>query len=330
MKKILSLLLVCLLALGMMSGCQQNNTAADTAKIASVGDAVITVGEMKYAVGVVKSSLTVGKEGQALEDFWNTLIDGVDPEDYIRDNAIDLLVDMAVFAQVAKEHGISVTDDEINQYFDQNKETITNITEQFGVTEDTLKEIYRKQLLYDKYGQTVLAADERFNPSEEVLKDYFAKNFYKAQHILKMTVDSATNAPLTQAEKDAARAEIDAILLAIRDGADFEEMMLTHTEDPGVEQSPQGYVFTEGEMVPEFYEGTIALSEGQVSDVIESSYGYHIIKRLPLDAEAEFQTNAYNVQTAYVYAMEEQLLEELKTTYEISIDDAKLKEIPVK
>lgn len=330
MKKILSLLLVCLLALGMMSGCQQNNTAADTAKIASVGDTVITVGEMKYAVGVVKSSLTVGKEGQALEDFWNTLIDGVDPEDYIRDNAIDLLVDMAVFAQVAKEHGISVTDDEINQYFDQNKETITNITEQFGVTEDTLKEIYRKQLLYDKYGQTVLAADERFNPSEEVLKDYFAKNFYKAQHILKMTVDSATNAPLTQAEKDAARAEIDAILLAIRDGADFEEMMLTHTEDPGVEQSPQGYVFTEGEMVPEFYEGTIALSEGQVSDVIESSYGYHIIKRLPLDAEAEFQTNAYNVQTAYVYAMEEQLLEELKTTYEISIDDAKLKEIPVK
>ena len=141
MKKILSLLLACLLALGMMSGCQQNNTAADTAKIASVGDAVITVGEMKYAVGVVKSSLTVGKEGQALEDFWNTLIDGVDPEDYIRDNAIDLLVDMAVFAKVAKEHGISVTDDEINQYFEQNKETITNITEQFGVTEDTLKEI---------------------------------------------------------------------------------------------------------------------------------------------------------------------------------------------
>ncbi len=330
MKKILSLLLVCLLALGMMSGCQQNNATADTAKIASVGDAVITVGEMKYAVGVVKSSLTMGMEGQALEDFWNTLIDGVDPEDYVRDNAIDLLVDMAIFAQAAKEYGISVTDDEINQYFDQNKETITSIMEQFGVTEDTLKEIYRKQLLYDKYGQTVLAADERFTPSEEVLKDYFAKNFYKAQHILKMTVDANTNAPFTQEEKDAARTEIDTILLAIHDGADFEDMMLEHTEDPGVEQSPEGYVFTEGEMVPEFYEGTVALLEGQVSDVIESSYGYHIIKRLPLDAEADFQANAYKVQTAYVYAMEEQLLEELKATYEISIDDAKLKEIPVK
>ncbi len=327
MKKILSVLLVFVFACAMMSGCQQTDT---NSTVATVGSQVITSGEMKYAIGVVKNSMTAGMDEQALQDFWNTLIDGVDPEDYIRENAIDLLVDMTILAEHAKQSGIAVTDDDINEYFTQNQDTLAGLMEQYDVDEATLKAIYKKQMLYNDYTQTVLVDDPKFNPSEEELQEYFLRHFCKAQHILKLTVDQATNTPYTQTEKDAVRAEMDGILQALRNGADFEDMMLENTEDPGVEQYPEGYVFAEGEMVPEFYEGTIALSENSISEVIESSYGYHIIKRLPLNIETDFMPNLYKVQSVYVYEIEEQLIEELKTSIEVSLDDAKIKAISIK
>lgn len=327
MKKMISLLLVLLLALSMMSGCK--NTG-DNATVATVGTEVITTGEMEYAIGVVKSSLTAEMEGQTLDDFWNTLIDGVDPQDYIRESATELLVNMSLFAHAATENGITVTDEEVDEYFASNTETMDELKTQYGVSEETLKAVYRKQMLYSKYGEAFLATDEKYAPSDETLKQYFADNFYKAQHILKLTTDSNTNAPFSPEEKEAARAEIDAILASVKAGADFEALMNEKTDDPGIAQYPGGYVFAEGEMVPEFYEGTVALEENGVSEVIESSYGYHIIKRLPLDMEADFEENRYKVQSVYVYEVEGQMLEELKAQVEVSLDDAKIKAIIVK
>lgn len=338
MKKIIALFLVLVLAVGILSACQggkddSKKSATSENKenvVATVGDEVITAGEMKYAISFVKNNMTMGMEGQALEDFWNTLIDGVDPADYIRKEAMNLLTDTTLRAQAANEASISVAQEEIDDYFEQNKDVMAGIMEDYGVTEDTLKAIYRKQLLYEKYGQAVLAIDERYNPTDEQLKEFFQNKYYKAQHILKMTVNSETNEPLSQEEKDAARTEIDNILLSIKDGADFEAMMQEHNEDPGMEQLPGGYVFTEGEMVPEFYEGTVALEENGISEVIETSYGYHIIKRLPLDVDADFETNKAQIQQAYVFEAESQLVEELRGRIEVKTDEAKLKEIAVK
>ena len=53
-----------------------------------------------------------------------------------------------------------------------------------------------------------------------------------------------------------------------------------------------GYVFTAGEMVAEFEEGTRALEFGAVSGIVESSYGYHIIMRVELDPKATMDINS--------------------------------------
>lgn len=83
------------------------------------------------------------------------------------------------------------------------------------------------------------------------------------------------------------KAQIDEVLQKIKDGADFNEMIKEYNEDPGETANEDGtydgYVFTTGEMVEEFEKAAFALKEGEVSDVIETSYGYHIIKRLPMD-----------------------------------------------
>ena len=66
----------------------------------------------------------------------------------------------------------------------------------------------------------------------------------------------------------------------------FAELADEYSEDPGRESYPTGYTFTTGSMVQEFEDAAYALSEGEVSEVVESSFGYHILLRLPLDKSA--------------------------------------------
>lgn len=327
MKKILAIFLTLLLCTSMLSGC---GNPGDGDTVAKVGEEVITAGELKYAIELVKMQSVGQLQGEQVEEFWTTDKDGKDTETYIREKAMELLMNITVMAQAAKDNNLSVTSTEVDSYFAENKEALQQTMDTYGVSEDVIKSILRKQMLYNKYGERVLSNEERFNPSEEVLKEVFAKNFLKAQHILKMTVDSATGAPLAQAEADAAKAEIENLLLQARGGADFKALMAEYSEDPGKEQSPDGYVFAEGEMVTEFYEGTLALPENGISDVIESGYGYHIIKRLPLDLEADFQANLSKVQYFHLEQEEVKVTEELKAAMTVTQDDAKIQAIPVR
>lgn len=327
MKKLISVLLTVILCLGVFAGC---GTVDDNQTVAKVGDEVITVGELKYAIEVVKAQSVGQLQGDDVEEFWTTEKDGKDAETYIREKGMELLMNIAVMAQAAKDEGITVTSSEVDEYYTQNKDSMDQTIEAYKVSQDVLKSILRKQMLYSKYGERVLSASERFNPDEETLKTIFQENFLKAQHILKMTVDSQTGAPLSQEEIDAKRAEIDNLLAQAKGGADFKALMMEHSEDPGKEQSPDGYVFAEGEMVTEFYEGTKALAENGISEVIPSSYGYHIIKRLPLDMETDFQANLNNIQYFNMQIEEEKVVEELKATMTVTQNDARIKAIPVR
>ena len=79
------------------------------------------------------------------------------------------------------------------------------------------------------------------------------------------------------------------------------------SEDTGLAGNPDGYIFTEGEMVDEFYQGAVALAEGEVSDLVKSDYGYHIIKREPLDYEGQFE-NYKSMLTSLVAGTMDDLL----------------------
>ena len=113
-----------------------------------------------------------------------------------------------------------------------------------------------------------------------------------ADHILLLTRDMSTYQELddeTKAEKKALAEELKAKLDAYT-GDDligyFTELADEYSEDPGRETHPTGYTFTTGSMVQEFEDAAYALSEGEVSEVVESSIDYHILLRLPLDKAA--------------------------------------------
>ena len=60
--------------------------------------------------------------------------------------------------------------------------------------------------------------------------------------------------------------------------------MNQYSEDPGLSTNPDGYVFGTGEMVAEFEQATDSVGFGGIA-FCKSSFGYHIIKRLPISYE---------------------------------------------
>ncbi len=118
-------------------------------------------------------------------------------------------------------------------------------------------------------------------PGKEELLQQFRDNYIQAKHILVSTTDSVTGEQIRTDEE--ALEEAQAILERVNAGEDFDELLAQYNDDPGAATYPEGYIFTEGQMVQPFYDGAKALGENEISEPVKSDYGYHIIKRVPLD-----------------------------------------------
>ena len=114
--------------------------------------------------------------------------------------------------------------------------------------------------------------------SDDELQDLFARQGpdvrVRARHILLGFPDQAT-----AAQRDSVRAQMNGILAQIRSGASFEEMARTWSQDAG--SGAQGGdlgTFGRGEMVLPFEEAAFALEPGEVSGIVETPFGLHIIR----------------------------------------------------
>lgn len=98
----------------------------------------------------------------------------------------------------------------------------------------------------------------------------------RAQHIL---IAVAPDAP--KSERDAALSKAKDVLSQLKKGADFKDLAKKYSDDPGSKDrgGDLGY-FSRGDMVPEFDKAVSALNVGQVSDIVSTNFGFHIIKLL--------------------------------------------------
>jgi parvulin-like peptidyl-prolyl isomerase len=129
------------------------------------------------------------------------------------------------------------------------------------------------------------------NISEADAKDYYAQHssvfeqpeLVHARHILLMTIDPSTRPPTALSSNTIAakRKQIDDLRKRILAGEDFATLAKQYSEDPGSKENggelPE---FARGQMVPEFESAAFALGTNQISDVVVSQFGYHLIKVL--------------------------------------------------
>lgn len=166
---------------------------------------------------------------------------------------------------------VSVTDDEINNYYQNFQDQFEN-PEQVKlayleiVREDISKTIDITQEQIDKYYQ-------------DNLLDYTQPERRRASHIL---FTLPTDADADTKAKSLAQAQL--VLEQLQSGSDFAEMAKTHSQDPGsADNGGDLGFFSSGEMVPEFEKSAFSLKPGEVSDIVESPFGFHIIKLIAIE-----------------------------------------------
>lgn len=121
--------------------------------------------------------------------------------------------------------------------------------------------------------------DERNRPSSMMLEQR-ARDVYRAEGAKRFAIPEEVRAShILIAKGDGAEQKAKALLQDLKNGKDFEALAKEHSADPGsgAKGGDLG-VFGRGRMVKPFEDAAFALQPGQLSDVVESQFGYHIIK----------------------------------------------------
>ena len=187
--------------------------------------------------------------------------------------------------------------------------------------------------------ENVLKRELKVNITDADAQKYYDENparfeqpeMVRASHILLMTTDPKTNAELTDSQKAAKRKELEGILKRARAGEDFAALAKEYSEDPGSKDKGGEYKFPKGQMMPEFEAAAFSLNTNQISDIVTTKYGYHIIKlseKIPAQKVA-FAKAASDIKDGLTQqALQKQFpdyLQKLKKEAGVEILDEKLK-----
>ena len=239
---------------------------------------------------------------------WDDAADdtGISFKDYVVQLAEDNIRQIHSIKKFSAENDVTLTEDNLKAIEEQRKTDMVNLCGE-EVSDDEFAEFLKSTYylpikVYDDMNEinylyqncfAKLYGEDGEKLSDEKAEAYLKDSGYmNAAHILFMTVDPSTGEALddeTIAEKKALADKFAAELAGITDTEKlqerFAEIKDEYCEDTGKEAYPDGYIFTPGTMVTEFEDTVNALEDYQVSDPILSSYGYHVIIRLPLDPD---------------------------------------------
>lgn len=208
-----------------------------------------------------------------------------DRRDEIMRGAVDQLVVYTLLSQESRNRGIKVEETEIDAKMAELKkqfptqDAFDKALKERGMTLDSLRRDARVDLSVTKLMEAETGALP--GPSDLEAKDFYDKNperfqqkeSARASHIL-VRVDEKADA----AAKKKARAEIDSVLKQVKAGGDFAKLAQEHSQDGSASQGGDLNYFDKGQMVPAFDKVAFELKPGQVSDVVTTQFGYHIIK----------------------------------------------------
>ncbi|MDR2183836.1 MAG: peptidylprolyl isomerase [Clostridiales bacterium] len=215
--------------------------------------------------------------------------DGVVFERVLREEMVRQAAFTKIYQEYARQLGITLTDED----YEMIEAHIDNFREQFGEQElevmlyadgirgtTHLWEIYRSQIIFENLLMAIVddpaefARFEAYMPEEEELPE---EELLGAKHILA----SFDNFDSEEEAEDFAN-DILARALA---GEDFAMLMAEYGQDPGMMANPQGYTFVSGVMVSEFEQATMELEIGEISGLVRSDFGFHIIMRIEPDED---------------------------------------------
>lgn len=267
--------------------------------MAKLGDADVTAAEVLYWFNQVAVSYLQQFGGQLDTPPWDVDLGDFTIAEMIRDEALNTALYYRALDLLAKNEGLTpdpasaqaVEDEYVNQIL------------QLGEQESVVQHVLWSQLL-DK--DLLIYLNNCYDLNSQLRERYYGENtpgyptdaevsawmdeqaIYRAKHILLATIDLDTQEPLDEAAIAQKRETAEDLLSQLQSAEDpvalFDTLMNEYSEDTGLEANPEGYTTSyKGQMVAPFEEAALALKDGEISGIVESDFGYHIILRLPLD-----------------------------------------------
>jgi peptidyl-prolyl cis-trans isomerase C len=205
--------------------------------------------------------------------------------DEILRGALDQLVTYTVLQQEAKARHITITDGEVEsrmaamqRQFPDEKAFQKALADR-NMTLERLRADARVDMVINKLLDEEMSKQPA--PTDAQVREFYDKRPEKfkepetvrASHVL-VKVDEQADA----ATRQKARAKIEGVLKQARSGADFAKLAREHSDDGSAQQGGDLSYFARGQMVRPFEEAAFALKPGEVSDVVTTQFGYHVIK----------------------------------------------------
>jgi peptidyl-prolyl cis-trans isomerase C len=203
----------------------------------------------------------------------------------IEDAAQDQLISAALLYQVASKETIPDLDDQVEAKFDELKSRfpasgdMDKALAQKGITVQEMKDLLRHDIVISSYIEKQIAS--KIAITAEQAKKFYDENLDKlkkpesvhASHIL-IGIDPKATAE----EKQKAQQKADELLKQVKGGADFAELAKKESTCPSSKNGGDLGEFNRGQMVKPFEDVAFGLKPGEVSGVVETQFGYHIIK----------------------------------------------------
>ncbi|HEX2222611.1 MAG TPA: peptidylprolyl isomerase [Thermoanaerobaculia bacterium] len=251
------------------------------AVVAKVNGEEIKKEDLMEEADKLKAQLTqMGQAQQAASDqFYRQVLDG--------------MISRTLLTQAAKAQGVAVTEDEAKKEVEElrarfpNAEAFQQALTAQGITEKELLDEARKQLTVQKFVESKILAEVKV--TDAVAKDFYDKNQAQmkrpeqvhARHIL---IRADANAPA--ADKQKAKAKAEELLARAKKGEDFAKLASENSDDPGSKANGGDLSwFSRGQMVEPFEKAAFSLQPNQISPVVETQFGYHVIQVLEKKAE---------------------------------------------
>ncbi len=200
---------------------------------------------------------------------------------------------------VANAHNITLTEEDlatVESYMAEqaagfnSQEEYESTLEETGFTEDLLRRLITQEVMcYRVYEELYGREGAPLAPSDDEIRETLLNDYRRVYHVL-VSFDHFANLEgyeeATEEELKKAALDYANELLAQVNSGEASVYVLSQTvgDDPGMLENEEGYFFTYGEMVTEFEDSAFSLEVGQISGLVETSYGYHIIERLEHDA----------------------------------------------
>lgn len=207
-------------------------------------------------------------------EIWSKDLGDISLEESVKETVIAQIAQIKTMNLLAERHGVSLDENEQKLAQKAAEEYFSSLTEAekqaIGATEETIYRLYSEYALAHKVYEYII---KDINPE---ISDDEARTI-TVQHILIKTYaldGTGKKIEYSESSKADAREEAEEILeMALQEDADFEELVLEYSEgDKG------NFSFGKGETEIAFEEAAFNLEKGEISEIVETEYGYHIIK----------------------------------------------------